>query len=102
MRARLTHAAMDDLIEIHGHVLQQAGVLTAESVLAELEGAVARVAASPRSGHFRSDLADDDTRFVPVHSYLIAYVIGENEVIVIRVLHGARDVGAILRSRTQE
>ena len=55
-----------------------------------------RLAAYPRMGHVREDLADRTLRFWPVYSYLVVYRPDSQPLQIIRVLHGARDVPRIL------
>jgi plasmid stabilization system protein ParE len=45
----------------------------------------------PRMGHTRADVSDKRHLFWAVGNYVIAYRIEENAVLVVRVLHGARD-----------
>ena len=45
----------------------------------------------PRMGHNRADALNKRYLFWAVGNYLIAYRIEESEVVVVRVLHGARD-----------
>lgn len=49
-------------------------------------------------GHVREDLVEVDSalRFWPVYSYVIVYRAETDPLEVVRVLHGARDVRAIL------
>jgi antitoxin ParD1/3/4/toxin ParE1/3/4 len=55
-----------------------------------------RLAQTPGMGHLREDLADEPLRFWPVYSYLIIYRPETDPLEIVRVLHGARDVRAVL------
>lgn len=43
-----------------------------------------------------TDLASESLRFWPVYSYLIIYRPNSEPIEVVRVLHGARDISAIM------
>lgn len=57
-----------------------------------------RLGESPGIGHLRQDLAVEPLRFWTVHNFLIVYRPEARPIQVVRVLHGARDVQAILGS----
>ncbi|MEK7586599.1 MAG: type II toxin-antitoxin system RelE/ParE family toxin [Patescibacteria group bacterium] len=65
-------------------------------VIKELRQAFERLSTLPNIGHLRNDLAPGPLRFWPVRSYLIIYRPELNPIHIIRILHGARDVRAIL------
>jgi len=50
----------------------------------------------PHSGHWRHDLTDADVRFFSVYSYLIVYRPETKPLQIVSILHGNRDVKAIL------
>lgn len=57
----------------------------------------------PRAGHLREDLAGQRSLlFSPVGNYIVAYREERQELIVIAVLHAARDIPRILRHRSDE
>jgi toxin ParE1/3/4 len=68
----------------------------ADRVRDEIFDAFHKLAKMPGMGHSRRDLADEPVRFWPVRSYLIIYRGEKIPIEVVRVLHGARDVQAIL------
>ena len=55
-----------------------------------------RLARSPEIGHLREDLADEPLQFWPVYSYLIIYRPQTRPIQILRILHGSRDIRAIL------
>ena len=71
--------------------------MTADSVEQELHVAMVRVGEFPHMGRLREDLADEPLRVVVVHRFLIIYRAENTPVEIVRVLHGARDVEAVLR-----
>jgi antitoxin ParD1/3/4/toxin ParE1/3/4 len=70
----------------------------AKRVRSELRAAMQMLADLPGMGHAREDLTPEPVRFWSVYSYLIVYKPDSKPLQVLRVLHGARDVGAVLRS----
>jgi plasmid stabilization system protein ParE len=71
----------------------------ADRVIEEIFEAMHKLAQAPGMGHFRGDLAAEPLRFWRVRSYLIIYRSEKRPIEIVRILHGARDVGAILGSR---
>ncbi len=59
------------------------------------------LAAQPEAGDFRRDLTPLPVKFWPVFSYLIVYDPAAQPLAIVRVLHGRRNVAAIL-SRERE
>jgi len=51
----------------------------------------------PRLGHRREDLTNKPLLFWPVGSYLVVYYAGVRPIQIVRVLHGARDISALLQ-----
>lgn len=92
----LTAAADADLEEIWRYVSDKDGASRADALEDELHAAMRRLGGSRKMGHLRHDLADEDLRVWTVHKFLIVYRPETRPVQVVRVLHGARDVGAIL------
>ena len=83
-RARL------DLLEIWNHIAER-DTDAADKVLADLEAAMVKRAASPNLGHGRADVPAPRYRFWRDHSYIIAYVPGSRPLGISRVVHGRRD-----------
>jgi antitoxin ParD1/3/4/toxin ParE1/3/4 len=94
-RFALTPEAQADLTEISNYI-QQDSPAAARRVRDELLAAMRRLARMPGIGHLREDLSDEPVRFFSVYSYLIIYRPETDPLQIVRVLHGARDVGAIL------
>jgi plasmid stabilization system protein ParE len=97
-RFALTPAAKADLAEIAKYIRERGSRDAAKRVGDEIRRAMRRLADMPGMGHVRNDLAEESLRFWAVYSYLILYRPDTNPLQVIRVLHGARDVEAILES----
>ena len=58
------------------------------------------LAGHPELGHVREDLLEPVVRFWPVGAYLILYL-PKNPIEILAVVHGARDVPAIMNRRAQ-
>jgi len=70
----------------------------ADRIRDEIFNAFRKLADTPGVGHFRSDLSAEPLRFWRVRKYLIIYRSEKQPIEIVRVLHGARDVQAILGS----
>jgi plasmid stabilization system protein ParE len=93
----LAPVALSDLDEIwdcYAVELQNPDV--ADRIRDEIFDGFRKLAKTPGMGHFRSDLAKEPLRFWHVRSYLIIYRSEKRPIEIVRVLHGARDVQAIL------
>ena len=90
-------AARDDLLVIWNHYAQEIeDPDLADRVSAEIVEAFHKLARAPGLGHFRSDLSEEPLRFWAVRKFLIVYRSEAKPIQIVRVLHGARDVQAIL------
>jgi len=61
--------------------------------------AIQLVAKFPGIGHTRPDVKDKRYRFKAVGNCVIAYRVEKKEIVVIRVVHGARDFRKLFRSK---
>jgi antitoxin ParD1/3/4/toxin ParE1/3/4 len=93
-RYSLTPDARSDLREIRDYISRDSPD-AAKSVLAQLRTAMQRLAETPGIGHLREDLEEEALRVWPVYSYLIIYRMDLQPQQIVRVLHGARDIGAM-------
>ena len=92
-------AARGDLEEIWDHYgVELQNPDAADRIRDELFDAMRMLAQTPGMGHFRSDLVEEPLRFWHVHSYLIIYRSERQPIEIVRVLHGARDVRAVMES----
>ncbi len=69
----------------------------ADRVRNQIKAEVQKLIVHPGMGHTRPDSPKPEYRFWTIYSYLIVYRYDDAELTVIRVIHGARDIGAILR-----
>lgn len=91
----LTPAAIQDLQTIRSFIASD-NPEAARRVLKTLRSAIRKLTKHPGTGHTRQDLADPKHSFLLVYSYFIVYRAGTNPLQVIRILHSARDVQALL------
>jgi plasmid stabilization system protein ParE len=92
----LSGPATRDLDEIFSYVLEDSGADRAWGVVDELHKAFRKLAESPVLGHYREDLTSSPLLLWSVWSYLVIYKPDTKPLEIVRVLHGARDVEAIL------
>lgn len=92
----LTSAAADDVDEILLYVAQRSGADAAMKVWSRLDDAMSKLVSKPGLGHHRPDLGDQSLRAYTVFKYVIIFRSEPSPIVVVRVLHGARDIGAIM------
>lgn len=97
MKLFVTRTAFRDLASIWTRIAADI-IDAADRVVDELHAAVRKLADMPGMGHRRADVANPNYRFWSVSSYLIVYRVQGQTMYVSRVVHGARDVGKVLRS----
>jgi toxin ParE1/3/4 len=86
MRLRYERGALADLDEIFSYIAADSRE-AAGRLVARIENEVARIAASP---HIGGVTRKSGFRRLPVGNYLIVYEVGNDEVVVHFVRHGAR------------
>jgi toxin ParE1/3/4 len=99
VRFVLAFLAALDLFEIWQYVKEQASVTAADHVESAIRQRIAFLAESPKAGHHRKDLTDEDVKFFPVYSYLIVYRPKTRPLQIASILHGRRDVEQLLKGR---
>ena len=91
---RLTDAAEADLAEIWTTLASEASEPTATRFIAAIESAFEPLRQFPLSGPAREQLAPG-LRVTFVSPYAIYYVPLADAVVIVRVIHGARDIAAL-------
>ena len=90
-------AARIDLREIWDYyAVELQNPRTADRIRDEIFKGFRKLVKSPGIGHFRQDLADEPLRFWLVRRFLIVYRGEKQPIEIVRVLHGSRNVQAIL------
>jgi plasmid stabilization system protein ParE len=93
---RLTPDAERQLAEILDYVAAD-NEGAARRVKDALYSAMNRLADMPEIGHRREDLTERPVKFWSVYHYLVVYDPVTSPLTVVAVLHGARDVGHLLK-----
>jgi antitoxin ParD1/3/4/toxin ParE1/3/4 len=91
--------AQVDLLEIWHYIQERSGNRAADRVFDKLHDAMKKLATMPGMGQIRTDLSSEELPTWPVYSYLIVYQPSSKPIGIVRVIHGARDVEAVLRRR---
>ena len=95
-RYLLTDDAKQDLKGIRLYLTREAGQRIAKSAVAKIKDSFEFLSRTPGAGHSREDLTGAPLKFWSVYSYLIIYDSAKRPIEIVRVLHGHREVDAIL------
>ena len=95
MTLRISRLADRDIEEIWKFIALDSPT-AATKVEDDIHAAMKLLATQPLMGHQRRDIPDDRYRFWPVYSYVIAYRIEGGTLLVVRVVHGARNLRKVL------
>jgi antitoxin ParD1/3/4/toxin ParE1/3/4 len=87
------------MVQIWRYVKNKSSVETADRVESTIRNKIAFLARSPAAGHWRKDLTDESVKFFPVYSYLIVYRPETKPLQIAAILHGYRDIEALLKDR---
>lgn len=94
----LTPEARADLAEILLAIAEDSPRI-AERVRLQLLEALRRLWRNPGMGNYREDLLSRRYRFWAFYRYVIVYAWQRKPVRIVAILHGARDLGALLGTR---
>lgn len=94
----LSKDADADLDEIWEYIAAD-NINAADRWVARLFDAFEDLAQTPAMGHRRDDLTAYSLLFWPVGTYLVIYRIGSNDVEIVGVTEGSRNIPAFLRRR---
>jgi plasmid stabilization system protein ParE len=89
-----------DLLEIRDYIARDRPD-SARGMMVRFVNAFRLLAKRPEPGHTREDLLPSPIRFWPVDAYLILYLPARTPIEILAVVHGARDVPAIVNSRAE-
>lgn len=96
---RFTRLAFSDLDDIWESIARDSGE-AADRVVAEIHDQIKLLAKFPGAGHRRKDLAENRRLlFFPTGKYMIAYRVQREAVLIVRILHAARNIAVLLRER---
>jgi toxin ParE1/3/4 len=93
---RITPTAERDLRGILQYVAEKDGIDRALHLHWKLAEAFELLGASPGAGRVRADLTGPTVRWWTVFKFVIIYEAESSPVEILRVLHGMRDLGAVL------
>lgn len=97
MAFRTTTRAEDDLGEIWDYVYDSSGSpLIARKLLQSIASRFPMLAAHPHIGRARDEDLRPGLRTFPVGSYIIVYRVEDNDVAILLVVRGDRDLAALL------
>ena len=99
-RARFSTRAREDLTEAARWIARD-NPSAASAFRAAIARAAVQIAAHPKSGTERPDLADPPARFLVLTGfpYVIVYDTDPSPPTILRILHGARDFPSALQSK---
>ena len=90
MNYRISKRADRDIEAICDYIARD-NVTAADKLDQRLHEQIKRLSDTPALGHQRADVPDPRYRFWVVGNYVIAYRMQRSTLIVVRVVHGARD-----------
>lgn len=91
---KYANTARADVALIVDTILQDS-VTGAESFLDDLERVVNLIGQYPLAGRKRTEV-EAGVRSMPMGGYVVFYQPMKNSVVIVRVIHGARDIGSLL------
>lgn len=93
LRIRFTHSAETDMLELWVTIAEE-NFQAADKTLDVLQAAALILSTQPEMGRARPELAEG-LRSLPTHTpYIIYYLPDDDGLLVVRVLHHARDIDA--------
>jgi plasmid stabilization system protein ParE len=93
---RLSKEARVDLLSLWTYIAQD-NPRAADRVVAKLDRAVRLLAQFPNKGHRRADIhTSEPVLFWTEDAYVIVYRPTPRPLLIVRVIHGARDLDALL------
>jgi toxin ParE1/3/4 len=91
LRVIILPAAEQDIVDLGRSLLERAGRITSDAMVERIFTKIELLGEFPRIGMPRDDFRPG-TRVSAARPYLIFHTIANDTVIVLRVLHGARDI----------
>jgi plasmid stabilization system protein ParE len=92
-RIRFTSSAEADLLELWLNIAEE-NLVAADESLDSIQATVSLLGTQPEMGRTRPELADGLRSFPTRTPYIIFYVPDGDDLLVVRVLHHARDIAA--------
>ena len=92
-RLVITDAAEDDLRSIGGYIEGAAGPVTSERFILRVDEVIQSLGFAPDRTRVRTDLRPA-LHMIHADAYLVFYRIVQDTVLILRVIHGARDISS--------
>ena len=99
MKYRISRQADADIERFCDYITQN-NPDAADRLDQSIHRAIQLLARFPGLGHSRRDVSDPRYRFRAVGNYVIAYRVEQKELVVVRVVHGARDFRKLFRPKS--
>ena len=99
MKLRISPRANSDVEAIWNYIARD-NPRAADQVEDDIQSAMRMLAEFPGLGHTRPDVRRPGFRFWRVRSYLIVYRVDEDTLLVVRVIHGSREIRRQLRGES--
>lgn len=97
---QLSADALADLAEIRAYLLREAGPAVSSRVVGRIRKTLAQIGRMPNTGSLRPEFGEG-VRFHISGPYVIYVQVGDRSVVVLRLLHSARDRDAIMTKRPE-
>ena len=91
---RLTEPAIRDIEQIADYIARESGLAQADRFLAKLDAKFSKIAQFPNLGRQRNEILPA-LRSFPIDQYLILYIPANQDVDILRVVSGYRDLTAL-------
>lgn len=95
---RLLVEAHQDIEDIWDYIAEDS-MAAADRVVARIYDAIELLPEMPRLGRPRPEWTNKPVRFLVVDNYHVVYVPASRPIVVLAILHGARDIPTILEKR---
>jgi toxin ParE1/3/4 len=91
---RLTEPAIRDIEQIAEYIARESGLAQADRFLAKLDAKFSKIAQFPNLGRQRNEILPT-LRSFPIDQYLILYIPANQDVDILRVVSGYRDLSIL-------
>lgn len=91
---RFTPRAREDLLDIWAYIAEHTGLSSADRIFDQIEKTCRLLQEHPRMGRVRTDIADN-ARSIIVERWIVLYRLDKDEVQIVRVVDGVRDLARI-------
>jgi plasmid stabilization system protein ParE len=95
----LTPIAEQDLSDLLDFIASESSIDTALKVEVAFRDEFIKLAELPGMGHYREELLSRQYRFSSIYSYVIVYRWETVPIQIVAILHGTRNLNALLRRR---